>query len=413
MPDLDTYKRILSLQGGNANRFYKSHSDMVMETTWDSDIQSKICYIYDYFHDDSPALSKNMTYENTTKTKIDAKFIITQYGSLSKDQVEYHIMFKPSQKVTFCSGDELYYYETDYVNKYGVQFPIGMFIDIPDDKDIYHKWLICSKEIGNQFIKYSVLPCDYHLCWIENNSGFSVKRNMWCVSRAMNSYTTGLWIDRYFNALDDVNKLWLPLNSITEKIYYTNNNDTNQRFIVSALIEKPLTWKVSKIENTKPLGIVKVTLDQDSFNSHTDYVNFETGEMYADYYSNIIKADNSISESAEDKTFICRITSASNTIKCGGSYKLLTASFFDCCDNDVTNSFIGLITKDSWECFIDGKAFNTGGLITLKPQNDKNKIRIKLANDKSFLTKTLTVRCTVNKYGDEISGEISFDIISL
>ena len=222
-----------------------------------------------------------------------------------------------------------------------------------------------------------------------------------------------MWIDRYFNALDDVNKLWLPLNSITEKIYYTNNNDTNQRFIVSALIEKPLTWKVSKIENTKPLGIVKVTLDQDSFNSHTDYVNFETGEMYADYYSNIIKADNSISESAEDKTFICRITSASNTIKCGGSYKLLTASFFDCCDNDVTNSFIGLITKDSWECFIDGKAFNTGGLITLKPQNDKNKIRIKLANDKSFLTKTLTVRCTVNKYGDEISGEISFDIISL
>lgn len=222
-----------------------------------------------------------------------------------------------------------------------------------------------------------------------------------------------MWIDRYFNALDDVNKLWLPLNSITEKIYYTDSNETNQRFIVSALMEKPLTWKVSKIENTKPLGIIKVTLDQDSFNSHTDYVNLKTGEMYANYYLNFNEFKDSVSEPAEEKSFICRITSASNTIKCGGSYKLLTASFFDCYNNDVTSSFTELIKKDSWKCFVDDKDFTLNELITLKPQDCKNKIRIKIADDKSFLTKTLTVKCTVKKDDEEISGKISFEIISL
>lgn len=412
MPNIDIYKRILSVSGNKVKDVYKSHSDMVMELTWDSDIQSKTCYIYDYFHDDKPNLSKNMSYENTLKTKIDAKFIITQYGSLIKDQVEYHIMFKPSQPVMFSEKDELYYYETDYVKKYRTEFPIGLYIDIPNEKGIYYKWLICSKEIGNQFIKYSVLPCDYHLYWIEYNENLIIKRNIWCVSRIMNSYSTGLWIDRYFNALDDINKLWIPLNSVTEKIYYTNNNK-NQRFIVSALTKKPLVWKVSKIENTKPIGIIKITLDQDNFNPNTDYVDLKTGEMYADYYSSSIEPDNKSLDSININKDMCRINSVESTIKCGGSYRLLTARFFDKYNNDVTNDYIDLITDNSWKCFIEDDDFTSSKLITWKKQNEKNKIRIKFADDKSFLTKILTVKCGVDKGGEYIEGNIKMEITAL
>ena len=91
------------------------------------DIQSKVCYIYDYFHDDQPDKNVGMTYENTTKTKIDVKFIVKTYQSIDKDQVEYYIQFRPSQKVWFEESDELYYFETDYRQKYCVQdFPIGL-----------------------------------------------------------------------------------------------------------------------------------------------------------------------------------------------------------------------------------------------------------------------------------------------
>ena len=105
----------------------KEESDWLMEETFWNDPQSKVCYIYDYFHDDQPDKNVGMTYENTTKTKIDVKFIVKTYQSIDKDQVEYYIQFRPSQKVWFEESDELYYFETDYRQKYGVQdFPIGL-----------------------------------------------------------------------------------------------------------------------------------------------------------------------------------------------------------------------------------------------------------------------------------------------
>lgn len=187
VPTYESYKNMLMSRGSSIGDIRKSYADMVMESTWGSDIQSKICYIYDYFHDDSPWLAKGMTYDDTTKTKIDAKFIVTQYNTLSKDQVEFHLMFKPSQPVSFYECDELFYYEKDFVKRYGAEFPIGLYCDIPDDRGIYRKWLICSAEYGNQFIKYSVLPCTYYLHWIEERNGLRFKRKMWVSTRSQNS----------------------------------------------------------------------------------------------------------------------------------------------------------------------------------------------------------------------------------
>ena len=130
MPSLQTARRVANAKNNGAKtigQIYKEQSDELMEWTWDNDIQSKVCYIYDYFHDDQPDKNVGMTYENTTKTKIDVKFIVKTYQSIDKDQVEYYIQFRPSQKVWFEESDELYYFETDYRNRYGVQdFPIGL-----------------------------------------------------------------------------------------------------------------------------------------------------------------------------------------------------------------------------------------------------------------------------------------------
>ena len=84
--------------------------------------------------------------------------------------------------------DELYYFETDYKTTYGNTFPIGLYLDVPDDRNVYHKWLICREEKANQFPKYLVLPCDYELCWIETNGKDRIKRRMWSVLRMQSSY---------------------------------------------------------------------------------------------------------------------------------------------------------------------------------------------------------------------------------
>ena len=81
--DLYNYKRMMKKQGNTQGEVRKKQSDIIMEATWDRDIQSKRCYIYDYFQDDARDKNKGFTYsEDTPKTPVDLKFIITQYGTL-------------------------------------------------------------------------------------------------------------------------------------------------------------------------------------------------------------------------------------------------------------------------------------------------------------------------------------------
>lgn len=194
MPSLDIYKRQLMSSGSTIGQQAKYNSDLAMEYTWDNDLQSKICYIYDQEHDDEPDLEYGFDYRLSKKHKIKAKFIITQYSTLSKDQVEYHLMFLPSEKMFFNEHDDLYWYEKNYRKQYGMQYPVGLYIDIPDEKNIYRRWLICSKEIGNQFEKYSILPCDYRFQWIDVVNGKKVKKQSWGCTRNMNSYTAGFFV---------------------------------------------------------------------------------------------------------------------------------------------------------------------------------------------------------------------------
>lgn len=401
MPSLEVYKRLLSSQGQTSGQAKKIHSDIAMEATWDNDIQSKTAYIYDYYHDDQPDLVKHMTYDkNSTKTKIDIKFIVNSYGSLSKDDVDFHIIFKPSQPVEFDDGDELYYYQRDYADHYHSRFPIGMFIDIPNDRGVYEKWLIVNSERGNQFIKYFVLPCNYKLFWIEIDGNKRIKRTMWCVKRTQSSYNSGLWTDNVFTSTENQSKIWLPLNPLTEYFYYSNNGK-NQRLIVGALTKHPTVWQISKIENAEPIGIQKVTLSQDFFNKSTDYVNFQTGEMYADYYSSTVEPED------DNMNDYCVLSSSSNVIKCEGSYKLITAKFYDSDGKDITSGYLDSITLASWTCSIDGEDFTSNELISWKKQENPNEIRIKIGNAKKYLTKVLVVRCSAV---ENISGEIQLEI---
>lgn len=190
MPSLSTARRLSNTRqndGKTIGQLHKEASDFQMESLWDFDPQAKIAYIYDYFHDDQPDKKDHMTYENTTKTRIDAKFVVKSYQSIDKDQVEYYLQFRPSQPLEFSEGDDLYYYEIDFHKRYGADFPIGLFCDLPDDRGVYHKWLICAKEIANQFVNYLILPCNYQLMWIERNRNEKLKRKMWGVLRNQNS----------------------------------------------------------------------------------------------------------------------------------------------------------------------------------------------------------------------------------
>lgn len=413
MSAYDFYQRKMKIDSNSTGRDYptlgeklKHDSDMLIEQLWEGDVQSKVCYIYDYFHDDQPDKNVGMTYENTTKTKIDAKFIVKTYQSIDKDQVEYYIQFRPSQKVWFEESDELYYFETDYRQKYGVQdFPIGMFVDVPDDTGLYRKWLVCSKEPANQFVKYLILPCDYFLHWIERDGQNIQKRSMWCVQRQQSSYTIGVYRDRYFEHPDNQTKLWFELNSITEKFWYNDDRNKTMRLIVSAPTKNILVWSVTKIENFKPIGIQKLTLYQDYYDEHTDdydYDEYGNYVPYADYYDSNIEPTDPDTPTPTPSSIYGKITVSTSTIKVGGSYKTLTLKLYDADDNEVTDNYSSYSPDDiKWTCYIKGDetddlSDNVNDNVKWLKGKEFNQKKIKFADDRSYLGKILIIKCVVD-----------------
>lgn len=413
MPSLEMARRIASVKNNGAKtigQIHKENSDFVMEETFWNDPQSKVCYIYDFFHDDSPHINFGMTYENTTKTKIDAKFIVSKYQSVDKEQVEYHLMFRPSQKTVFEEGDELYYFETDYRRRYSNDDFVGMYVDIPDEKGNYRKWLIIQREEGNQFIKYLIIPCTFNLMWIEVSGSERIKRKMWCALRGQNSYNSGVYTYYATTKMENQDKCWMPLNSITEKIWYTTDENTNMRVLVGAVTEHPLAWIVSKVENVKPAGIQKLTFYQSEFNPHTDYVNLETGEMYADYYQSSIEPTDPSDPTPTPSSNIAKITASTATIKVGGSYKTLTVSVFDENGTDITDNYSDATFE--WTCSIDDVDYTENtDVITWLNGTTFNKKKIKFCNDRSFLEKVLEVKCVVDKDDENIEAIMQFELI--
>lgn len=413
MPSLQTARRVANAKNNGAKtigQIYKEQSDWAMEQTFENDIATKTCYIYDHFHDDfftdehgiTRSLAEGMTYENTNKTKIDAKFIIKSYQSMDKDQVEYYLMFRPSQPVRFNEGDDLYYYETDFKKRYSATFPIGLWVDLPDDRGVYHKWLICRNEPANQFPKYLILPANYELMWVEKNNEKRIKRRMWCVLRQQMSYTSGVYVDRVFGHTDNQNKLILPMNSITEKFWYTDDDSKNMRVIVSALMENPTVWKITKCESASPLGLQKLTLYTNFFNEHTDYVNLETGEMYANYFNSEIVPTDPSTPTTPTSSITARISASTSTIKVGGSYKNLTVNLFNDSNEDITTEYAD--ATFTWTCSIDDEGWTDK--VTWRADTEYNQKKVKFPNDTSVIGKILSVKCEIVKYNLPIESEI-------
>lgn len=405
MPSIKTYLQYAEATN-TVGRFLKENSDFVMEETWDNDINSQVAYIYDYFHDDQPELNHGMTYENTTKTPVDIKFIVKEKGSLSKDQPSAMIQFKPSFKVSdFIEEDDFFYYEKDFHKRYNADFPVGLYCDIQDEKGVYHKWMICLADIqGNQFPKYFVLPCTYKLCWIERSNGKRIKRKMWSVLRSQSSYNSGIWLDTYITTTENQQLVWLPMNSITEKInYISDDNNTNQRFIVDIVCEHPDVWQLSKITRRSPFGTCKLGLYKHEWNPHTDYIDFDNMEMYADYNSTSVEP---VTEESPREDIYCSLSTTTNTLKIGGSYKQVSASFFYE-DGSVYENEEAI---PIWSCFIDDVDMTDSDKVSWSEQKDKSKVRIKFADDNSYIGKIITIKCNIE---DSITGEVQLELIAM
>lgn len=182
------------------------------------------------------------------------------------------------------------------------------------------------------------------------------------------------------------------------------------RLVVSAPTRRPVVWKVTKIENTKPFGIQKLTLYQGFWDDHTDYIERdEEGHvigMYADYFSSAIDpVEVPISETMNTK-YKVDINASSYIIKVGGSYKLLKLSIIDDSNFDMTDSFENA-TFD-WKCFIGDEDLTD--IVTWLDQDKFNNKKIKFPNDRTYLGQTLRIECNITLNETKLSTSCDFEL---
>ena len=376
-------------------QMHKAESDDVMDATWWEDIQSRRAYIYDYIHD-----SEKLVYEDLDpahdplKTPVDIKFIVTQYETLSKDQVEYHIMFRPGHNIPVD-----YYYKD--IGRFGSRPPIGLYIDIPDDNGVYNRWLICLEHQGNQFIKYSVLPCSYLLHWVYNHKLYDM-----CVSlRARNSYSSGVWQDNKTEVVQDQSQIYLPQCEYTKDIWY------GQRFIVDSRdsvegLNAYLAWRVTDVKNTFPKGITKLTLYQDQYDPNKDLFDPNTHFLYANYSSYLDSTPPSGGDSGGVVASI--VFNGARNVYVGSSKKIaLTFTNADGQPVDVAKTSSTL--ADYWSVRIGDDAVPADSVLEIV-NGDFYTVKVKVS-DYTAIGKVLYI--TAHDADGKYTAQTSFNILGL
>lgn len=406
MLSFDDYKKKYN-NVGTIGQQLKQMSDEVMQETFDNNIVTRQCYIYDYYHDDqadmeygyNPSLSK-------TKVPVKLKFIVKTYKSMAKDDPEYHIMFEPNVWNSMsCKPD---WFERNY-QRFGVEFPVGLFVDIPDDRGIYHRWLVMYLEVANQFVKCGVLRCNYLFQWIEDDGTYRHKRKMWGINSSQSSYTSGVWRDYKGQFLDNQDKFYLPWNPISTEL----RHDT--RLCISMLQREPWTYIVTKVDNTTPKGIITFTVKQDRYEPEHDYIQMDPnkpdyGDMYADYWSSNVPPQKG-KEDVIHKEHKLIIEAPNYNLKLGYT-KILTAKIYDANNNDITDMY-----KDSeciWNFKLENVDLNRKKLIVIDEdyklkEGNKFKCKFKFDGDEQYLQHNITVTCQI----DDLIANVKLDVTTL
>lgn len=189
------------------------------------------------------------------------------------------------------------------------------------------------------------------------------------------------------------------MNDISATIFY------NQRFIISAPIPEPLSWRLTKVEDVSPKGIRRLTFAQDIWDQHKDYIEKDMDGniigMYADYYlSNILPNDYSqdIPQSSITATITC---SGKPQFKIGGSAKTFTITYKNEEGEIIPDHEVGI-----WFLHI-GEDQVANDLLTLS--QDGAKLKVKFLGDDSYIGKILTITNT----SEDAAANLDVEIVAL
>lgn len=156
-------------------------------------------------------------------------------------------------------------------------------------------------------------------------------------------------------------------------------------------------WRVTKPNRLSPNGLARITMAQDIYNEHTDYVEYEVeGDpstiiaAWADYWNSPIEPDDPDDPITPTKIAEVSYSGISSELKINGSYKKFTVEFYDSTDNTELP-----FQQGEWTFIIDGN--DATDLLDIKyPDMDDrlndNQIYVKFTGGDEYIGKVLMVK---------------------
>lgn len=268
------YKDYLYNKGENLSEIRKQDATLIVNMSFTEDVGYKRVYILD------PKQGWIWT---------DSKYSKHSAESILKDAVDYYLEFRPFEHhpigtyvfIPNDSDSDIGFYDNS---------PINPFNDL-NFSQIFSEgklWMIVGKNDGYEFVKYQVLKCNWKFQWIAEYLGRKKIFSIYGSTRVANSYTSGTWSADYGVELDTISMRWLPNTYYIfgeEGLNKYNLDDSRylelgHRMMITTNNLHPQCWKLSKIIETEPVGILKLTMQRDEYNPNKD----DTTLMLCDYY---------------------------------------------------------------------------------------------------------------------------------
>ena len=155
--------------------------------------------------------------------------------------------------------------------------------------------------------------------------------------------------------------------------------------------EIPLVWSVSKIEDTQPIGLIKLKFTQETYSPTLD--NKEL--MLCNFYDSPIEPEAPNIEEELKGTATITYNGTKPTVKVGGSWKVFTPAFSD-----------ETVTVDKWT--ISDENGDIGGDTNYTIEQDGDKLKLKVALNYNLIGTILIVQL----FGSDGSmAELSVEVI--
>lgn len=286
----EAYKNRMTYRGKNMSEMLRMQSNMVVEQTWDRDPNYRQVYVV--------KVNSGLPEVTAEHELIDVKFNVKTYANITSDEPSYLLQFR--------HGAE----------KQNSDIDIGSYVYMEDEDGEWKWWLICHLDERPAFRQYQILECNWVFKWINEGKIYESLG----VQRVQQSYNSGSWSGDRFDFVDNITSAWLPTNHETLGITY------NHRFMISDPDrEIPLVWSVSKIEDTQPIGLIKLKFTQETYSPTLD--NKEL--MLCNFYNSEITPEVSDVNESIIGTASITYNGTKPTVKVGGSYKIFTPNFSD------------------------------------------------------------------------------------